>query len=621
MGRSFDKEIENLEATYQYSINSNDAEVFTLSNFIKNIYNRTLFIVGSGGSYSTAKAIEFLHGRSGIPGVAKAVTPLELFDHVTSLREAGVILITANGNNNDTVSAYNFIIRNSPYGFLCICLNEKSKIKKLTDQDSTIFVGQKLPGGKDGYLAVNSVLAIIIMVARAYKNATNLDAFSLPKSFSLFSVPRFGNLEKVIEKESKIVLFSDYATPIAIDIESKFSEAALGNIMMADYRNFAHGRHFWLSQRASSTAVISLVTPTNRSLYLKTIDLFPHDLTNISIETTSTGVVGMIELYLGVLNFISYTGKSLRIDPGKPNVPDYGRKMYHISYTPEIAKLVKKNDFINNRAAFRKCCQSQSALFDYYVAAFKNFKERISRVKFTEIVFDFDATLKERELNNSVEKDIFKIINTLLASGIIVKIATGRGKSVRIELREQIHKFHWDNVIIGYYNGGVVAPLSNETMPDNSIDTYPALKQIACEINNIDPLLKYDLRPQQLTIMLDDLAKCLHKDIIIETSRKYDTLKAFLSGHSIDIIPKSNSKLHLADCASGEILSIGDSGEYLGNDYELLSTAYSLSVNRVSVSPESCWNYAPLGLKNTKATLYYLNQIQICERYFTINMG
>ena len=45
----------------------------------------------------------------------------------------------------------------------------------------------------------------------------------------------------------------------AIDLESKLTEAALMPVQVADFRNFAHGRHHWLAKRGGETAVLALV--------------------------------------------------------------------------------------------------------------------------------------------------------------------------------------------------------------------------------------------------------------------------------------------------------------------------------------------------------------------------
>lgn len=623
MGRPFHIELDDLSSTYQYANHYSETEIKRLSDFLLNLYNKPIFIVGSGGSYSVAKAFEYLHSCSQLPGIAKAVTPLELSTLTLSIHDAGVILITSNGNNNDTVNAYKFINRCCPISFLTLCLNKDSKIKKMTDSDSTIFVGDRLPRGKDGYLAVNSILAFIVIISRAYNRISNNDLYLIPPSFSsLYIHDSYGVADKeALLKESQIVLYGDFAIPVAVDIESKFSEAALGNILLADYRNFAHGRHFWLSERTNSTSIISLVTPETKQLFLKTLDLIPSEMSRINIVTESFGVKGMLELFLSSFYLVGCVGTQVGIDPGKPRVPDFGKKMYHISHMPKTFKLMKKNDSLANRSAFRKCASTESKLYQSYKSSFENFRIMVINEKFQEIIFDYDSTLVEKHSNATVEEEIFNIINSLLASGIVVKIATGRGKSVRLELKEKICSQYWGNVIIGYYNGGIIAPLSDDEAPSPNFNENELLIQLTEEIESIMPDIKYELRPQQITIMMDDCDKFMHKDLIIDILQKYPCLKIFLSGHSIDIIPSENSKLNLLDETTTKALCIGDSGQYLGNDYELLSSTYSLSVNRVSSSMSSCWNYAPIGLSDTKATLYYLRQLDIGEHFFTLNIN
>ena len=71
MGRPFKIELEDLSSTYQYASDYCETEVKQLSNFLLNLYNRPIFIVGSGGSYTVAKAFEYLHSCSRLPGIAR----------------------------------------------------------------------------------------------------------------------------------------------------------------------------------------------------------------------------------------------------------------------------------------------------------------------------------------------------------------------------------------------------------------------------------------------------------------------------------------------------------------------------------------------------------------------
>jgi len=294
--------------------------------------------------------------------------------------------------------------------------------------------------------------------------------------------------------------------------------------------------------------------------------------------------------------------------------------MYHISHIPSSFKLIKKTDNLLNRAAYRKCASLGTKIFETYKHAFKKLKNMIKDVAFHVIIFDYDSTLVEKYSDPIIEKEIFNIINTLLCHNITVKIATGRGKSVRVELKEKISPQYWDKVIIGYYNGGIIAPLSNDKSPSQTCEGNKTLIQLAGNFDLIIPEIQYELRPLQLTIMMNDCSKFAYKEIIFEISQQYKNLKIFTSDHSIDIIPFTSSKLNLLDKTKKETLCIGDSGQYGGNDYELLSSPYSLSVNKVSSSMSSCWNYAPVGLNNIKATLYYLKQINIYDQYFNLDI-
>mgnify|MGYP003502064820 CR=1 FL=1 len=58
-------------------------------------------------------------------------------------------------------------------------------------------------------------------------------------------------------------------------------------------------------------------------------------------------------------------------------------------------------------------------------------------------------------------------------------------------------------------------------------------------------------------------------------------------------------------------LCIGDYDSVEGNDYELLTSRASLSVDKVSKNADSCWNIAPSGVYGLDATLYYLSRLTV----------
>lgn len=49
----------------------------------------------------------------------------------------------------------------------------------------------------------------------------------------------------------------------------------------------------------------------------------------------------------------------------------------------------------------------------------------------------------------------------LLRAGVPVGVATGRGGSAGNALRKAVPERLWERVVVGYYNGGELAPLSD----------------------------------------------------------------------------------------------------------------------------------------------------------------
>ena len=94
-------------------------------------------------------------------------------------------------------------------------------------------------------------------------------------------------------------------------------------------------------------------------------------------------------------------------------------------------------------------------------------------------------------------------------------------------------------------------------------------------------------------------------------------IRVWRSSHSMDIVVyREVSKLRVIEDPE-HTLCIGDYGTVEGNDYEMLTSKYSLSVDRVSKNTESCWNIAPSGMKGLDATLYYISRMKANEGKIT----
>lgn len=147
-------------------------------------------------------------------------------------------------------------------------------------------------------------------------------------------------------------------------------------------------------------------------------------------------------------------------------------------------------------------------------------------------------------------------------------------------------------------------------------------EQLSTEIN-LDGI--EDKNPYQLSVIGE--ISCADKNLLLEYFDMFKTVKIVESSHSLDVIPLTSSKNNIFDYfekkgyKQEEFLKVGDSGHLGGNDFELLQGGNSLSVDSVSNSMISCWNFMPLGVRGLEATLYLLKKITSQNKYGEFNIG
>ncbi len=619
MGKPYGKELENLVVTYQWAL---EAPIEKICSFVSTSKNRNLITVGSGGSFTVASMISLLHQDSGM--ISKAVTPLNLVSLESSIKQSSVLVLSASGGNFDVLSAFQLAASLEPTQVTGICLRQQSPLAKLARKFwYTDLIEYEPPIKKDGFLATNSILALLVLFIRAYKEV-NLDKEILPKDFTFTNgINEYLNIfsKPLLKKDTWIVL------------ESKFTESALKNLQISDYRNFAHGRHYWLCKRANETGIIALITPQEKEIAEKTLNLVPKDIPVLRLNTEMSGSLGGLDLIIKVLFLVYLTGISESVDPGMPKVPAFGREIYHLrSSTYSIYNSKPKGITTQEMRAIKlkSNCQSLDKIGNnelvFWKASLQHFISTLQSITFGAIVFDYDGTLSDpRERYTGLEESVSKELVRLLENGVIIGIATGRGKSVRKELRNVIPENYWEKVLIGYYNGSDIAFLNDEEHPDKSKPIDPKLilaKHLLESDERLSSLVKFDCCPMQISVQSSKPHLAfIAKNILLETinNSKLVGVQVLESSHSVDILAPGVSKSTLVnECKKlatkignpEAVLCIGDKGKWPGNDYELLSTPYSLSVDTVSSDPNSCWNLGKEGQRGVQTTLYYMDHLE-----------
>ncbi|WP_447942969.1 HAD family hydrolase [Microbacterium aurum] len=496
------------------------------------------------------------------------------------------------------------------------------------------------PTGKDGFLATNSLLAATALLARAYGSAPAaaqgsnlLDSTTLDDAADGHSdlvAAWHAQVEPVLGRDTTIVLYGASTALGAVDLESKFTEAALGHVQVADYRNFAHGRHHWLAKRAGNSAVIALIADEDEGIAARTLALLPADVPVARIGLPGTATDATITSLLAAFRITRDAGKAKRIDPGDPGVPEFGRKLYHLRLPrprpdSRVAGVTARHAAAIHRKTGRTVTDlSQTGDLEAWRTHLRRFERTLTSARIGAIVLDYDGTVVDtRDRFDPPSPEMAAELCRLLAHGIAVGVATGRGKSVRLALQQVLPQHAWDRVIIGYYNGAVIAALSDEdTPPQDSAPSAAILKAAEAlrDHPDISAHATMEVRGHQLTLAGDGaLSEQQLWDITHGVTRRLEgVVSVARSSHSVDVLDATASKLrvgeHLRATGVGpDILAIGDRGRWPGNDHELLGEPLALSVDECSADPATCWNLAPAGQRGTAATLHALRSLHLRE--------
>jgi len=628
LGKPYDKELEKLSEIYDWAIKTPITE---LEAFFKKSAKTPMYVIGSGGSFSATTFTTMLHQQIGT--IARCLTPLEFLGYENIDRNCSILIITAGGNNKDILSSFDKAVELKPKYLGILCASTNNKLTQKASKVQNVFIHAiKLPIGKDGFLATNSLLATIIWITRAYIENFSLE-YEIPNSLHSLSycnltIDEFNNelvnkLKVFEKKETIVLLYDNWGKTAAIDAESKLIESGLVNVQLADYRNFAHGRHNWLDKNKQKTGLIALVNPDCEKIASKTVSLIPEYIPTVELSTIFDGPIASLDLLVKILYTVKFFGKIKKIDPGRPQVASFGRKIYHLS-TPKKNNSVTRFEKLALQRKF-----SNSIIDEKKIKALKNFIKNLENAKFGGVIFDYDGTLCNPENRfKQPSKEIGILLTNLLKNEIVIGIATGRGKSVRNELQKIIPNKFWPRLLLGYYNCADIGSLDDNSKPNVKQKTDSDLEnffQLLVENNIIENSSKVEKRPKQISIQSNYLTANDLIQKIQDLQINNNSIRIVESSHSIDILAPGVSKINLKKMMEKKIkrekfsiLCIGDKGKWPGNDFDLLSTKFSLSVDEVSDDYRNCWNLLGYNNKGEMATLEYFKNLRVKKGNFHI---
>ena len=608
------------------------ADIEALKLAIASTAEASMIGVGSGGSFTVASLLCSLHeaytGR-----VSRPSTPLEIICTPALAASSPVFLVSAEGKNPDIVEALERSRRFS-----------SRTVHVLTNrQDSPLMAHvQALPGvkpyvfelaKKDGYLATNSLLLDAVLVARAYgelngrrqpmpAEITALQVGDLSVQEWLASAQPF--IAETVRRGALTVVYSPLLRAIATDLESKLSEGALLHIQLADLRSYAHGRHLWLAQRPQDCAILALVEPSLGRLWDDMRSKFPSGIPTLTMPLAGADPVHLIAGLVAQMHLVAAIGRELGTDPGRPEVPTYGREIHYANLRdviplPPLAGPAEEQSKYEVLGAHWPSRRDHGAMR----RAARAFANTLRAQRFKAVVFDYDGTLcSSQSKDGPPPSSVVDHLVRLARAGIVVGIASGRGGSIQSCLQEVLPHDVLPKIRLGLYNGGWIAGADAPPAPPAQTSEFLShVTRIVVRLRALGvPILAHrTTHPYQVSVRLrEGLAADGMWFVIADALRQagLDLSTMVRSKHSVDILAKGVSKSALvADIIQKdkvdpyEILTMGDQGAWPGNDAALLEHRYSLSVDMPSRRLDRAWKLAPAEKRDVDATLWYLERM------------
>lgn len=561
---------------------------------------RPAVAVGSGGTLAVAETASYMHTVA-TGQHASAVTPLAFVQSPNPPDATLVVMFSARAKHPDTALAADHAISR---GLEVVLVTERLRSELApVFANPRVHVLSVVSGEEsDGFLATGSVVRMAATVARIYG----------------FSVPVVRQPPVPTLTDRLLVLHGAEGAAAARDIETRMHELGLASVQLADYRNVAHGRHVGLHRHLSQTTVVALFGQDSEVLAGRTLDALPSGTRVLRLESALSGPSAAVDLLFAVMNFPLSLADAVGLEPSKPHVPAFGRKLYHLPYRRAVRPQGLTPVAIKMRAA--GASTDNELAMAHFSRFYDDWRSRVRRTGFVGVVLDYDGTCVETSERWSLPSEaVREQLLRLMRGGVRVAFASGRGDSLYSDLQKWVPLELRRQVSLGLHNGAwrqeLFLPLSEP--PSAQPDILEADVRLAA-LDGVH-LARVRRRGNQIAVTQASVSQSIStlRDLV-ETTLAGDlrsALKVLASAHSVDVFPREAGKQNLLKELQreyGDFLVIGDQGGVNGNDFDLLhATPYSISVDRTSSDPARCWPVFNSGVKGPEALVRILRTVEL----------
>lgn len=332
-----------------------------LNIYIGHLYEKNGFkpmkimVVGAGGSYSAALFAKYsLCDEMNTPNV-EAVTPQTALRILTQFNQVNygernpkydlVIGISYSGKTPD-IKRVSELCAEKKFPFILLTGAEKSTLSEIYQESDSMkiisyFNAEDTTGRERGMISMVSTLAPSIIFDDNWTCKMISDyQKDLEKGEKFVSDLNISEIAKLLKQYPVIHVFYEWDTlPTAIDIESKFTESGIANVVLHEKKNFSHGRYTSLCNQKFALVInltryylgISLVKGGDKFYRYKYDESLAKFLTGICKERSAHYIeIGTVAMYPPQWNIeamsklpylITAIGEELNIDISKPLNP------------------------------------------------------------------------------------------------------------------------------------------------------------------------------------------------------------------------------------------------------------------------------------------------------------
>lgn len=534
--------------------------------------------IGSGGAVAVAHLAASLFSQ-GFGQPAQACTALEALS-MPFQQGSAALLLSASAKHPDAALVLEAFRRRLFAASAVLTQRKPEDLLAMAGPDCSILQLPP-PAVRDGFLATGSLMQMAVAM---------LDAAGFHELPS--------RLDIAFDRESPVrtellVLYPPALRAVAADIEVRLVESGLAAVQVADYRNFAHGRHTGLARRLDQVTVVAISDDDSHPLAEGTLRCLPQSADVRRWHEPQPWPLSVPRLLARSMVLAAELGEAVGLDVARPSVPRFGRDLYHLP-------LRRRVEFAQSGSIERKLRANQHAGIpvarEQVQEARWQWEEVLRQTRIGGVVMDYDGTVCWTSRRYEIpEPEQREQLLRLLDSGALIGFASGRGQSLYQDLRSWIPQSAWPQVRLGLYNGSITLGLSDE------LGAVAELRQPTPWSTSVMEVLRTQFRDGEIVERGTQVSMSARTASPAAVAAARAILHeadvpaiVVASGHTVDVIPigatKSSVVLDIQTRTGDAVLAIGDQGQPDGNDFSLLAQSPStLTVDRCSPALDRCW--------------------------------